>query len=271
MSYTQQQLQRIRRIDNDMARLFALRNLAQRIPDVAQAQRIITTIPDDMERSYALRDLVQRQRTQPYGGGAAAQQHIDVIPLSERRPSDRRQLSAQMSGGSQAPRQPTEIGRLIARIRELEGDTADLQHRFPTIVDTISSQIMEDPVQIGTGHMYNSQSIKTWFKTNKRKTDPKTRQQAKDPIPNVTVRGIIIEILQDEIRRLERSKRQKQQKQPLQQKQEKQIPQQKERQQLIRRYHQQMNPSEEQLTRFRTLTKEKMKQIIGRLTRTGKK
>jgi len=259
----------IDRIRDDRTRFHALRQLANRIQNISQAYRVIDRI-----RSTRIHRLALDQLTDRISRIQRRRRHDETMMERTRRMF--RALSL-MQGGQAAPAQQTsasrpgaepstEIESLLQRLRELGGDNAinQLRDSYPDMFDSITLDIMRNPVQIGTGRSHDAPSVKEWFKT--KKEDPVSKLAAHEPIINTTMRGVIASILKEKIQRLQKKTQTPRQK-ALQQEETKIDPPQRVRQQFIRQYRQLVpNASPAQLVRFQGFDLQTMRRTVGRLT-----
>lgn len=130
-------------------------------------------------------------------------------------PTIYRQMS---TGGAAIPVQQQQVRNrdiqiLIDRIRRLPDGQAEL-HRIAeenhTFIDPISHDFMIDPVQVGTGRIYDRLGIEGWKKIGN-KTDPFTREPLSQLIvPNITFRDTMIHVFEKALKRLEQKQQQRQ-------------------------------------------------------------
>lgn len=112
----------------------------------------------------------------------------------------RRNLQRISGGGGAARRDQTtesELEKIIKRINQLpngEDILARICAEHKALQDTISFKIITDPVEVGTGIIYDRSSIERWISLGKN-TCPKTRKPMTNIVPNASFRELMISIL----------------------------------------------------------------------------
>jgi len=156
---------------------------------VAQALRITQSIPNDHIRNLTLLSIrIRTGGAGPHTGGAGPR-----------------------TGGA-CRRAGHELEKIIERIRALpDGETIleDILAQHPSLKDNISLDIITDPVEVGTGIIYDCASIEEWKKTNTK--CPTTRETMTKTVRNVSFYNLMVSILKPILEQKKQKKRQSQQ------------------------------------------------------------